>query len=61
VQKVNGSILSVVLATVHSCSKLDLLNVVEEIIYVSCSSKTLSSVNERLAPAFEPHPVVWMG
>lgn len=57
----NGSILSVVLATVHSCSKLDLLNVVEEIIHVGCSSKTLSSVNERLAPAFELYLVVLMG
>lgn len=50
-----------VLARVHSCSELDLLNAVEEMGYVGCSSKTLSSVNERLALAFELHPVVWMG
>ena len=50
--------LSVVLVRVHSCSELDLLNVVEEIDYVGCSSKTLSSVNERLALAFELYPAV---
>ena len=55
------SILSVVRVTVHSRSKLDLLNVLEEIRHVGCSSRTLSSVNERLAPVFELHPIVWMG
>lgn len=56
----SGSILNVVLARVHSCSELDLPNLVKEMRYVDCSSKTLSNVNERLTRAFELHPVVWM-